>query len=127
MGDGQVSYTERLIVTISPELLDIGRSITRALDVDVGGAQSWTPVRDDPADIESAIVAYVADTPCTPGFKAQAIAMLDNPAMLHAAVSADYAARWGELVPPTLSECKAFCNGAVIAEPSTKFDNAPND
>lgn len=95
-----MSYTERLIVTIQPELLDIGRSITRALDVDVGGYNSWTPVRDDPEDIESAIVAYVADTPCTPTFKAQALAMLDNPALLHAAVTADYAARWADLTPP---------------------------
>jgi hypothetical protein len=112
-----VSYTERLVVTIQPELLDIGRSITRALDVDVGGANSWTPVRDDPADPDSAIVAYVADTPCTPEFKEQALVMLANPELLHGAVSADYAARWVEFTVPTLSECEAFCAGAVLPEP----------
>lgn len=110
-----MSYTERLIVTIPPELLDIGRSITRALDVDVGGYDSWTPVRDDPADPESHITAYFAYTPCTPEFKAQAEAMLMNPALLHAAVVADYEARWAEFTAPTLAECEAFCAGAIYA------------
>jgi hypothetical protein len=112
--DGKMSYTERLIVTISPDLLDIGRSITRALDVDVGGYNSWTPVRDDPADAESLIVAYVADTPCTAEFKAQALAMLAQPELLHAAVSADYTERWADFEAPTLEECAAFCAGAVL-------------
>jgi len=109
-----MSYTARLIVTIPPELLDIGRAITRALDVDVGGYHSWTPVRDDPADPESAIVSYVADTPCTPNFREQALVMLAQPELLYGAVAADYAARWGELVPPTLDECVSFCGGAVV-------------
>lgn len=112
-----MSYTERLIVTISPELLDIGRSITRALDVDVGGYNSWTPVRDDPADPESLIVAYVADTPCTAEFKAQALAMLDDPAILHAVVEMDYEARWPDFEPPTFEQCIEFCAGAVMPEP----------
>ena len=43
--------------------------------------------------------------------------MLADPAMLHYAVSADYAARWADLTPPTLSECEAFCAGAVVEVP----------
>ena len=35
---------------------------------------------------------------------------------VHAAVAADYAARWQELVAPTLAECESFCN-SVIPEP----------
>lgn len=111
-----MSYTERLIVTIQPDLLDIGRSITRALDVDVGGAESWTPVHSSSGKELELPVAYVADTPCTPEFKAQAIAMMAAPEMLHAVVSADYASRWADLTPPTLAECEAFCAGAVVSD-----------
>lgn len=110
-----MSYTERLIVSIQPDLLDIGRRITRALDVDVGGAESWTPVRFT-GDPEAPPDSYVADTPCTPEFAAQATAMLQDPVMLHAVISADYASRWADLVPPTLAECEAFCAGAVVSD-----------
>lgn len=107
-----MSYTERLVVVIPPNILEIGRSITRALDVDVGGAESWTPVRDDSG---SSIVSYVADTPCTPEFKAQAEVMLADPALLHQAVAADYAVRWTDLTPPTLNDCQLFCSSAVVS------------
>lgn len=40
--------------------------------------------------------------------------LLANPAALHAAVAADYAARWPDLIQPTLAECEAFCAGAVL-------------
>ena len=102
------NYDHRLNITIPPELLLIGKSISRALDNDVGGWDSWTPVTDG-----ETIVAYVADTPCTAGFYEQALAMLDNPAMLHYAVTADYAARWADLEPPSLAECVVFCAGVT--------------
>ena len=103
------NYDHKLIITIPPELLLVGKSISRALDNDVGGFDSWTPVLDG-----ETITAYVADTPCTQGFYEQALLMLDNPAMLHYAVTQDYAARWGDLVPPTLEECVAFCAAVVL-------------
>lgn len=109
-----MSYTDRLRVTIPPELLEVGKAITRALDPDVGGVESWTPVRDDPADLESPVISYVADTPCTAEFKEQASAMLANPEMLHGIVTSDYLARWPELSPPSLSDCEAFCSALVI-------------
>lgn len=37
-------------------------------------------------------------------------------ALLDAVVSADYAARWPELVPPTLAECEAFCSAVTVVE-----------
>jgi hypothetical protein len=113
-----MSYTARMTVTIPPELLEIGRRITRALDVDLGGYDSWTPIHDTPSDPESPIVSYVADTPCTEEFKAQAEAMLADPAILHAAVEMDYEARWPDLVPPTAEECQAFCDGAMVGSVS---------
>ncbi len=106
------NYDHKLIITIPPDLLLIGKSISRALDNDVGGFDSWTPVLDG-----ETIVAYVADTPCTASFHEQALAMLSAPEMLHYAVTQDCAARWGDLVPPTLEECQAFCAAVVLPEP----------
>ena len=106
-------YPVNLTVTIPPELLDIGRKVTQALDTDVGGAASWMPVTEG-----DEVVGYVADAPCTEAFKAQVLAMLAQPELLHAAVCADYAARWGELVPPSLDECVSFCGGAVAYMPA---------
>ncbi len=103
------NYDHRLNITIPPDLLLIGKSISRALDNDVGGYDSWTPVLDG-----ETITAYVADTPGTAGFYEQALAMLSAPEMLHYAVTQDYAARWGDLVPPTLEECQAFCAAVVL-------------
>ncbi len=103
------NYDHRLNITIPPELLLVGKSISRALDNDVGGWDSWTPVLDG-----ETIVAYVADTPCTAGFYEQALYMLKDPNALHLIVESDYAARWADLVPPTLEECQAFCAAVVL-------------
>ena len=103
------NYEHRLVLTLPVDMLDIGRSIARALDPDTGGYESWTPVLDG-----ETIVAYTTSTPCTASFYEQAMAMLDNPAMLHYAVTQDYAARWGDLTPPTLEECQQFCAGVVL-------------
>ena len=43
--------------------------------------------------------------------------MLADPMLLHYTVSADYAARWADLVPPTLEECEIFCGGVVVEVP----------
>ena len=103
------NYDHKLIITIPPELLLVGKSISRALDNDVGGYDSWTPVLDG-----ETITAYVADTPCTAGFYEQALYMLANPEVLHRAVSDDYFVRWADLTPPTLEECVAFCAAVVL-------------
>ena len=103
------NYDRKLIITIPPELLLIGKAISRALDNDVGGAESWTPVLDG-----ETITAYVADTPCTGDFYKGALYMLANPEALYQRCLDDYAARWTGLVPPTLEECQAFCAAVVL-------------
>ena len=102
-------YTTSLSISLPAELADIAAAIGRALDPDVGGADSFT-LSDDALTISTS-------TPCTSAFAQQAAYMLANPQALHAAVSADYAARWADLVPPTLAECEQFCSGVIVPEP----------
>jgi len=112
------AYTHRLKLTIPASLYDVACAIARALDVDSGGANSWgqrNPV--DSEGSETTPTHYVTETPCTEAFHTQALAMLQDAAMLHAAVTADYAARWPDLTPPTLAECEAFVAGVVLEVP----------
>lgn len=104
-----MSYDSTLTITVPAALYDTACAIARSLDPDAGGADSFGP------KVESA-TEYTTSTPCTSEFKQQAIAMLADPALLHAAVKADYAARWGDLKPPTLSECVVFCAQVTVPE-----------
>lgn len=110
-----MSYDATLTITVPAALYDTACSIARALDSDVGGANSFGPHTTLDADgNEVTPDSYTTSTPCTSEFKQQAMAMLADPAMLHYAVSQDYAARWADLTAPTLDECAAFCAGVVV-------------
>ena len=102
-----MSYTASITITVPAALYSVACAVARALDPDVGGADSFGPEREDATE-------YTTTTPCVPAFAAQALAMASNPAMLHYAVTADYAASWPDLTPPTLADYKAFCAGAVL-------------
>ena len=110
-----MSYTASITITVPAALYSVACAVARALDPDVGGAESFGPEHEDATE-------YTTTTPCVPAFAAQALAMAANPAMLHYAVSADYAARWPDLTPPTLAECAAFCACAVITVAGTEND-----
>lgn len=108
-------WTEYLTLTLSysPELADIAARIGKAMDPDVGGDRSFCrPVTGYEADGETPIYGdtLTCRTGCTAEFKAQALAMLGNAAMLHHVVQTDYTARWPELTTPTLAECETFLN-----------------
>lgn len=120
-----MSYTAKLRIEIPAALYDTACAIARALDPDTAGHLSYGP--REQGDPPAVPVTYSTETPCTPEFAEQATAMLANPATLHAVVSADYAARWIDLTPPTLEECEAFCALATVNDPSTKNENALND
>jgi len=100
------AYNRTLSIRLPASLLPIAQAISRAMDVDVGGADSWQIDGD----------TITTSTPCTSEFYDQAQAMLSDPALLHGAVSADYAARWSDMTPPTLADCEAFVAG-VIPDP----------
>ena len=101
-------YTETLGIKLPSSLLEVASRISRALDPDVGGYDSWT-VSEDGLTISTS-------TPCTSSFAQQAQYMLSHPEALFAAVSADYAARWADMTPPTLAECEQFCAGVIVPE-----------
>ena len=102
------AYNHTLTLRLPAAMLPIASSISRALDPDVGGDRSFTLSEDG--------LTISTSTPCTEEFFLQAQAMLTDPAMLHYAVSQDYATRWPDLTAPTLAECEAFI-AAVIPEP----------
>ena len=111
------NYDHTLTLTIPPDLLLVGKSIARALDPDVGGYESFTPVIEIMSiggETITELTGYTTSTPCTAGFYEQALYMLANPEVLHRAVSDDYFVRWADLTPPTLEECQAFCAAVVL-------------
>ena len=97
------AYSHTLSLRLPASLLPIAQAISRALDPDSGGADSWMVDGD---------TIFTAG-PCTEDFYNQAQAMLADPALLHYAVTQDYSQRWQDLTPPTLSECEAFVNGII--------------
>lgn len=103
-----MTYTHRLRITVPTTLADTAAAIGRAMDPDTGGDKSFIEIDG----------VLVCDTPCTEEFHGQARAMLTDPALLHAVVAADYAARRADLTPPTLADCEAFVAGCEIVEPA---------
>jgi hypothetical protein len=111
-------YTETISIRLPSSLAQIAESIGRAMDPDSGGANSFVQDIASHDAQGNPIYAGTISTSalCTPTFKAQADYMLAHPEALHAAVTADYAARWGDLAVPTLEDCQAFCAGVILPE-----------
>ena len=127
-----MSYSETLTITLPAELADIAAAIGRALDPDQGGDKSFS--RDitgysgegfDRTPIYGETISCT--TPCEPHFLAQAEYMMLHPEALFAAVSADYATRWPDLVAPTLADCEAFCAAIVYEQPPERLPEKMND
>ena len=103
------AYNYHITITVPATQAVVAAKVGRALDPDTGGANSWVPDGDN----------ITVSTPCRKEFFDRVPIMLANPAILHAAVSADCAARpelWAGEVPPTQDEIEAFC-ASVIPEP----------
>ena len=101
-----MTYDATLSISLPAALAPIAAMVGKALDPDSGGDRSFTLSEDG--------LTISTSTPCTSAFAAQAGYMLTHPEALFAAVSADYAARWADLVPPTLAECEQFCAGVIV-------------
>ena len=116
-----MSYTHTAKIKLPVDMADIAAAIGRALDPDTGGDKSFS--RDITGTNAEGLPIYgdtiSTSTPCTEEFHAQAEYMLTHTQALHTAVSADYAARWGEFGVPTLAECEQFCAGVIVPESVT--------
>lgn len=113
------NYTVRIEVPASQAV--VAAKIGAALDPDSGGAASWNRTIIGYTEGEMPEPIYgdtiFVSTPCRQEFAEQVPLLIANPAMLHALVAQDYAARWPDEVLPTLAECEAFC-ASVISEPA---------
>ena len=102
------TYNEIISITMPADLAEIASKVGRAMDSDVGGADSFTISADGLTISTTAL--------CTASYKQQADYLLEHPADLYAFVSQDYAARWPDLTAPTLAECEQFCAGVIQPE-----------
>ena len=100
------------IICIVPLPLDaIAAHVGRALDGDVGGAESFG-IRASASGQEPATHLVLA-TPCNADFAQAAPWLLDAEA-LRGTIQRDYAARWPDLAVPSLTKVKSFVNQAVL-------------
>ncbi len=94
----------RVTVTVPVDHRDTASAIGRAMDIDVGGADSFVE-RDG---------QLVAQTWASEAFAQMFAYLIANPAGLRMAVAADYESRWPELTPPDLPAITAFCQAASM-------------
>lgn len=99
-----MSDSFRVTVAVPMALADTAAAVGRAMDIDVGGADSFIE-RDG---------VLVAQTWASREFAGMFAYLLGNPHGLAMAVAADYAARWPELEPPSREDIAAFCAAAAM-------------
>jgi hypothetical protein len=110
-----MSYDAHISITVPASLADVAALVGRAMDPDTGGAESF--VRDVLEYVDGEPVyadTITCSTVCRSAFKARALAMLADPAILFYACAQDYAQRWPDMTPPTLEQCQAFVAAATV-------------
>jgi hypothetical protein len=112
-------YDAIVTIVVPAALAATASAVGRAMDPDVGGAQSFRHPVTGYANDGSLIfdlTELTCTTACTSTFQAAALQMLADATgrALYAYVSADYSTRWPGLTPPTLSDCAAFCQAVTI-------------
>ena len=116
-----MSYNYNVRIEVPASQAVVAAKIGMSMDPDSGGAASWNRTIIGYTEGETPEPIFgdtiFVSTPCQQEFAEQVPVLLANPAMLHALVSQDYAARWPDEVPPTLAECESFC-ASVIPEPA---------
>lgn len=94
----------RVTVTVPLEQAAVASAVGRAMDIDVGGADSFIE-RDG---------QLVAQTWASEAFAQMFAYLIASPAGLHMAVAADYESRWPGLEPPDMAAITAFCEAASM-------------
>lgn len=105
-----------ILIAVPVEIVGIANAIAKAIDYDVGGDRSFDTISAaDASGAEYAVThAYCSDT--LPEYLME----LANsaPAALHAAVTAQYAARFPDDVIPSIENCGAFLAACKIVADS---------
>lgn len=97
-----MTYDHTLQMIVPVALVDLARSINRALDYDdVGGADAY--------QTELADGRFTYSRPCDVNYAQLAAMLFAAPEILHSVIEADYAKRWPDLTPPTYEQCIEFC------------------
>lgn len=108
-------FDHLVIIRVPVALSETASSVGRAMDSDIGGADSFL-ARDG---------HLVAQTWAAESFAAMFTYLLANPDGLFMAVAADYENRWPGLTPPTLQEIKDFCASAEMTIRRYEADGMP--
>lgn len=94
----------RVTVTVPVDQAATASAVGRAMDTDVGGADSF---------IETDGV-LTAQTWASEAFASMFQYLIASPQGLYMAILADYESRWTGLEPPTLEAVQAFCAAATL-------------
>lgn len=94
----------RVTVTCPVELTATASAVGRAMDIDVGGADSFVE-RDG---------VLVAQTWASAEFATMFDYLIRRPEALQMAVAADYEVRWPSMQPPTMQCLIEFCGAATM-------------
>lgn len=100
-------YTSTLTIIVPAENKALAARFSRAFDPDTGGEFAFESIR---ATDRAGNQFVISHSPVTPALAAQSAYLLADPEKLHETTSADYAARWPDLVAPTLEETQQFCS-----------------
>ena len=98
------------------EMYAIGYAISLALNPDKGETNNFGPefVPDADGNMVRPEVYTTYEFPCSENFAATAQALASDAQLMYATVTSDYASRWPDMTPPTLSDCEAFCAAVTI-------------
>lgn len=100
-------YTSTLTIIVPSEDKALAARFSRAFDPGTGGEFAFDALR---ASGRAGNQFVISHSPVTPALAAQSAYLLIDAEKLHETTSADYAARWPELTPPTLVETQQFCS-----------------
>jgi hypothetical protein len=119
-------YSGQITITVPINQRETGKRISRALDADAGGYEAFAQFLDadmQPCD-ESTAVYTTYSSPCSQELAGSMSLLIANPAILQGKVADDYAARWADLVPPSLGEIEVFCAGVVLPQDTPQIEGA---
>lgn len=107
----------RVTVTVPVELSAVASAVGRAMDVDVGGADSFVPVYDAHDSRGKPVgqpTCMQAQTWASEAFALMFQYLIARPEALWQAVAADFEARWPDVPCPDLNAVQGFCASATL-------------